>query len=92
MLIDADGNKIMFTEPHGDLLPPEGFPARQIESEDLLKRNQSREIRIDPNSDRLQVLTPFPEWDGKDLKGLPLLIKGLRQMHDRSHFNGREMA
>jgi aconitate hydratase len=32
-------------------------------------------ILIDPASDRLQLLTPFKEWDGHDLINLPLLIK-----------------
>jgi aconitate hydratase len=33
------------------------------------------EIIIDPGSDRLQLLSPFKEWDGKDFLSLPLLIK-----------------
>jgi len=73
-LIDADGKKKMFPEPHGDQLPPEGFPARQMKKKPSDERSK-REIRIDPNSDRLQVLAPFPEWDGKDPDRLPLLIK-----------------
>ena len=30
---------------------------------------------INPASDRLQALDPFPAWDGNDFEGLPLLIK-----------------
>ena len=33
------------------------------------------EIRIDPASERLQRLEPWPAWDGKDLTGLPVLVK-----------------
>ena len=32
-------------------------------------------IDVDPESDRLELLTPFEPWDGKDLKGLTLFIK-----------------
>ena len=32
-------------------------------------------ILIDPASDRLQLLSPFKEWDGHDFLKLPLLIK-----------------
>jgi len=30
---------------------------------------------VSPDSDRLQLLTPFPAWDGKDIAGMKLLIK-----------------
>jgi aconitate hydratase len=33
------------------------------------------EIRIKPGSNRLQLLSPFEPWDGKDFERLPLLLK-----------------
>jgi aconitate hydratase len=33
------------------------------------------DVVVDPNSQRLQLLEPFPEWEGTDLYGLRLLIK-----------------
>ena len=30
---------------------------------------------VDPESKRLQLLTPFPAWDGNDFVELPLLLK-----------------
>jgi aconitate hydratase len=33
------------------------------------------EIRVAPDSKRLQLLTPFAPWDGKDYEKLPLLLK-----------------
>ena len=33
------------------------------------------EINVDPQSKRLQLLTPFPAWNGEDLLNMPLLIK-----------------
>src|SRR5690606_15719292 len=32
-------------------------------------------VDVSPDSDRLQLLTPFAAWEGTDLKGLKLLIK-----------------
>lgn len=33
------------------------------------------EIKVDPNSDRLQLLEPFDAWNGEDMENLPILIK-----------------
>ncbi|HEY0272387.1 MAG TPA: aconitate hydratase, partial [Chitinophaga sp.] len=35
----------------------------------------SVQVIVSPTSDRLQLLQPFPAWEGTDLKGLKLLIK-----------------
>lgn len=32
-------------------------------------------VDVDPNSQRLQLLTPFDKWDGKDLTDMTILIK-----------------
>src|SRR3546814_4767105 len=36
---------------------------------------RSIEIRIDPQSERLQALHPWPAWDGEDFAGMPVLAK-----------------
>ena len=33
------------------------------------------EVIVSPTSDRLQLLAPFPAWDGNDYLGLPVLMK-----------------
>ncbi len=35
----------------------------------------SIEVKVDPKSERLQILQPFTAWDGKDFVNLPLLFK-----------------
>ena len=30
---------------------------------------------MDPKSDRLQLLDPFPAWNGKDLEDMVILVK-----------------
>ena len=32
-------------------------------------------VEVDPNSERLQILEPFPKWDGNDFLEVPVLIK-----------------
>lgn len=69
------GEKVKLSEPKGYEMPPRGFevkdPGYLAPSED----KPNVEITIDPNSNRLQKLSPFPVWDGKDYIDLPLLIK-----------------
>jgi aconitate hydratase len=33
------------------------------------------EVKVSPTSDRLQLLAPFPAWDGQDFVELPVLLK-----------------
>ena len=43
----------------------------------LRRRRTAMDLTVDipPTSERLQLLQPFPRWDGKDFEKLPLLIK-----------------
>jgi len=74
-LTNENGEEVMLDPPTGFELPPKGFdvddPGYQAPAED----GSSIEIKVDPNSERLQLLTPFDEWDGNDYKGLKLIIK-----------------
>lgn len=74
-LINEAGEKVMLDEPSGWELPPKGFDvgdpgfiAPPADGSDI-------NIQVKPDSERLQLLTPFPAWDGKDITGLKLLIK-----------------
>jgi len=73
-LTDAiDG--VHLASPVGIDLPPRGFDpgtsgylAPPDDGSDL-------EVAVDPRSDRLQLLSPFPAWDGADYRELPVLLK-----------------
>ena len=39
------------------------------------EKGEDIEVKIDPNSERLQLLSPFDTWDGKNFTGMRLLIK-----------------
>lgn len=72
-LTNKDGKQVKFDVPTGDELPSEGFEGG---SEGYIApKGGEAEISINPASQRLQVLKPFPVWDGNDLIDMPLLIK-----------------
>jgi aconitate hydratase len=56
-----------------DELPPRGFAAGAAGYQAPVPGSPDPEI--DPASERIQRLHPFPAWDGKDFLNLPLLIK-----------------
>lgn len=74
-LTNEKGEKVKLDEPKGVELPVKGFSVKdngyQAPAEDGSKVN----VIVDAKSDRLQLLDPFNEWDGKDVKGAKLLIK-----------------
>ncbi|TCV10241.1 aconitase [Sphingobacterium alimentarium] len=74
-LTNRNGEQVKLDPPTGDELPAKGFdvedPGYQAPAED----GSSVEVAVSPTSDRLQLLDPFPAWEGTDLKGLKLLIK-----------------
>jgi len=74
-LINADGVAVMLAEPKGYDLPPKGFGIVDNGYQKSDFRNNITDVIIAANSDRLQYLTPFEEWNGRDFINLPLLIK-----------------
>lgn len=72
-LLNAEGRKMKLSEPVGDTLPQKGFA---VEDSGYLAPDFNREeIRINPESSRLQRLEPFAAWDGDEYLSMPLLIK-----------------
>jgi len=74
-LINKDGEAVMLAEPLGYELPPNGFGQVDIGFLKPDEQGTQTEIVINPDSDRLQRLVPFAEWDGHDFVELPLLLK-----------------
>ncbi len=74
-LINEDGEEVKLEAPTGIELPEKGF---DVEDNGFIppKEDGSQvEIKVKPDSKRLQLLTPFEPWDGKNLMGAKLLIK-----------------
>ncbi len=73
-LINEDGQEVMFEEPTGWELPPKGFEVKDNGYLEPVADGSGIDIKVNPQSERLQLLTPF-EPIGNDIKGAKLLIK-----------------
>ena len=75
-LINANGEKLKLEPPKGFDLPPEGFDVKDLGYQAPSKKTPFfKEIKVNPKSERLQLLKPFLKWDGKNIQGMRLLIK-----------------
>ncbi|MEX5219028.1 MAG: aconitate hydratase [Nitrospira sp.] len=71
----ADGKEFKLDPPQGEELPAKGFAKGEEGFIAPAENGDSLTVEIPPTSERLQLLQPFPRWDGKDFDKLPLLIK-----------------
>ena len=76
-LVNEDGNHVKLDAPKGFELPPNGFEVKNLGYQKPSLNGQAIKVIINPNSQRLQLLTPFKKWNGLDFKGLKLLIKSI---------------
>ena len=75
-IINDDGDTVSLDEPVGDELPSLGFEVKDNGFLDPAEfASEKIDIKVDKKSKRLQLLRPFDKWDGKNLKGMRLLIK-----------------
>ena len=70
-----DGTAFRFTPPEGEELPREGFARGEEGYEAPAPDGSAVQVVVRPDSERLQLLEPFPRWDGKDFERLPILVK-----------------
>ncbi len=74
-LTNEKGEKVKLDPPTGDELPPKGFSVDDPGFQAPAADGSKIQVKVDPQSKRLQLLDPFSAWEGTDLKGLKLLIK-----------------
>ncbi|CAH0397756.1 unnamed protein product [Chilo suppressalis] len=74
-LTGTDGKKFKLSDPFGDELPAKGFDPGQDTYEHPPADGSKVQVDVSPSSDRLQLLSPFDKWDGKDLTEMTILIK-----------------
>ncbi|HAO99606.1 MAG TPA: aconitate hydratase, partial [Fibrobacteres bacterium] len=74
-LQDSDGTSFKLAPPKGDALPQKGFAFNDGGFVPPATDGSSVEVKIDPNSPRLQILKPFAKWDGLEFTGCRVLVK-----------------
>ena len=75
-LTDAAGNEFILEPPkQAPEVPAEEFDAGSSSYEAPPEDGSAIDVHVDPSSERLQVLEPFPAWDGNDVARAPVLIK-----------------
>lgn len=74
-LTGSKGEKFKLEHPRGDELPRKGFDPGEDTYQAPPADGSSLRVDVDPKSQRLQLLSPFPKWDGKDLDDMVILIK-----------------
>ncbi len=74
-LVNEKGETVKLDPPTGYELPPRGFAVDDAGFQAPAADGSGIEVKVAPDSDRLQLLYSFSAWEGTDLKGLKLLIK-----------------
>ncbi|CEI87639.1 Putative Aco1p [Rhizopus microsporus] len=74
-LTDANGKPFRLNPPSGNELPPKGYDPGQNTYQAPPADSSKIEVKVDPKSNRLQLLEPFEKWNGQDIKEVPILIK-----------------
>jgi aconitate hydratase len=74
-LTNEAGQQVKLHEPTGIELPPRGFDVLDAGFQAPAEDGSGVVVKVDPASNRLQLLEPFKAWEGTDLSGLQLLIK-----------------
>jgi len=74
-LTNENGQEVMLSEPSGYELPAAGFDVEDNGYQAPAEDGSQIEVNVNPDSERLELLTPFSSWDGKNITGMKVLIK-----------------
>lgn len=74
-LTTPDGIEIRLDAPVGEILPQRGYDPGENTYTAPPADPSGVTVAVSPTSDRLQLLEPFPAWNGQDYLGLPILMK-----------------
>ena len=74
-LKNENGEEVLLDEPTGFELPPKGFSVDDPGYQAPAPNGREVQVAVKSDSQRLQLLEPFPAWEGTDLNSLRLLIK-----------------
>ena len=74
-ITNKNGEEKTLTPPEGFKLPPKGFDVKNLGLKEPNSNLSDIKIKVNPDSERLQLLKPFNSWDGKNILNMRLLIK-----------------
>src|SRR5262245_2455704 len=74
-LTAPDGSEVQLEPPVGEVLPDKGYDPGENAFTAPPDDPSGVEVVVSPTSERLQLLEPFPAWDGEDYLELPVLVK-----------------
>jgi len=75
-IVGADGKPFRLDPPRpAPEVPPNGFDQGRAAYEAPPPNGTRVKLAVKPDSGRLQLMHPWPEWDGRDFLDLPILIK-----------------
>ena len=74
-LVNSNGESVKLDPPSGAELPSKGFAVEDAGYQAPALDGSAVEIKVAADSERLQLLDPFSEWDGKNISGARVLIK-----------------
>ena len=70
-----DGSEVLLDAPVGEVLPDKGYDVGENTFTPPPADGSDVAVEVSPTSERLQLLQPFPAWDGNDYFDLPILMK-----------------
>ncbi|MGI9645304.1 MAG: aconitase family protein, partial [Ilumatobacteraceae bacterium] len=70
-----DGSEVSLDAPVGEVLPSKGYDPGVDTFTAPPEDGSGVDVEVAPTSERLQLLTAFPDWDGEDYHQLPVLMK-----------------
>ncbi|MBL7225719.1 MAG: aconitate hydratase [Desulfobacteraceae bacterium] len=74
-LVGIDGREFMLSPPDPPAFSENGLVISKEAYIPPGQEGEGVEIKIDPDSERLELLRPFEPWDGEDFVDLPILVK-----------------
>jgi aconitate hydratase len=76
-LVAPDGTEVVLEPPVADQLPAKGFDPGESGFVAPADDPSTVDVVVRPDSERLELLEPFPAWDGRDYTGLRVLLKAV---------------
>jgi len=74
-LVNEAGEPVLLEAPTGHDLPQNGFAVEDLGYQPPAEDGSSIEVKVNPDSERLELLTPFDPWNGENITDMRLLIK-----------------